>query len=67
LGFAGTVEVHLNNGGNTPSGVLKGYRSAMYLGIGLGGLGMALSAVYVAKVYQAEKRLKHAVEEEAGE
>ncbi|KAJ5832780.1 hypothetical protein N7474_001091 [Penicillium riverlandense] len=67
LGFAGTVEVHVNNGGNTPSDVLKGYRGAMYLGIGLGGLGMALSVVYVAKVYQAEKRLKPAVEEEAGE
>ncbi|KAJ5557066.1 major facilitator superfamily-domain-containing protein [Penicillium frequentans] len=52
LGFAGTVEVNVNNGGNTPHDVLKGYRGALYLAIGLGGLGMALSAFYTFKSYR---------------
>ncbi|KAB8238567.1 MFS transporter [Aspergillus alliaceus] len=52
LGFAGTVEVHVNNGGHTASDVLKGYRGALYLAIGLGGLGMALSALYTFKSYR---------------
>ncbi|KAE8350330.1 major facilitator superfamily-domain-containing protein [Aspergillus coremiiformis] len=52
LGFAGTVEVHVNNGGHTPNDVLKGYRGALYMAIGLGGLGMALSALYTFKSYR---------------
>lgn len=32
LGFAGTVEVHVNNGGKTPDDLLKGYRGAFYMG-----------------------------------
>lgn len=38
LGMAGTVEAHVN-GGN----LLKGYRGAWYLAIGLDGLGIALA------------------------
>lgn len=49
LGIAGTVEVHVNRGGRTDADLLKGYRSAEYLGIGLAGLGIAVSLVYVAK------------------
>lgn len=49
LGFAGTVEVHVNNGGETPDDLLKGYRGAFYMGIGLGGLGIVISLVYVPK------------------
>ncbi|CAG8947443.1 unnamed protein product [Penicillium salamii] len=54
LGFAGTVEVHVNNGGTTPADLLKGYRGALYVAIGLGGLGMFLSAIYTFKGYRAE-------------
>lgn len=43
LGFAGTVETQVNNGGKTPDDVLKGYRAAWYLGIGLAGLGILLA------------------------
>lgn len=32
LGFAGTVQVHVNNGGKTPEDLLKGYRGAFYMG-----------------------------------
>jgi hypothetical protein len=32
LGFAGTVEVHVNNGGRTQQDLLRGYRGAFYMG-----------------------------------
>jgi hypothetical protein len=32
LGFAGTVEVHVNNGGRSPEDLLRGYRGAFYMG-----------------------------------
>jgi hypothetical protein len=67
LGFAGTVEVHVNNGGNTPGDVLKGYRGALYVAIGLGALGMVLSASYTFKGYRAESRSKDDESEESGE
>ena len=45
LGFAGTVETRvLANGGNT----LEGYRSALYLAIGLSGLAIGLGLVFNA-------------------
>jgi hypothetical protein len=47
LGFAGTVEVHVNNGGRTPADVLKGYRGAWYMGVALSGLGMVIAAIFV--------------------
>ncbi|KEF58035.1 uncharacterized protein A1O9_05958 [Exophiala aquamarina CBS 119918] len=49
LGFAGTVEVHVNRGGRTPSDLLYGYRSAWYLGIGCSGLGLLVSLVFLMK------------------
>ena len=51
LGFAGTVEVHVNNGGKTPEDILKGYRGAWYVAIGLAGLGIVLSLSFVVKSY----------------
>lgn len=51
LGFAGTVETHINNGGLTFEDKLRGYRGALYMGIGLAGLGLALSLVFVSKTY----------------
>lgn len=49
VGFAGTVEVHVNNGGKTKADLLKGYRGALYLGVGLAGLGLAICLVFLAK------------------
>ena len=51
LGFAGTVEVNINNGGRTPQDVLKGYRGAWYLGIGFAGLGLCISIVFLIRGY----------------
>ncbi|KAK8054261.1 major facilitator superfamily domain-containing protein [Apiospora saccharicola] len=58
LGFAGTIEVNVNHGGKTPADVLLGYRGALYFGIGLCALGMALSVAFVAKGYWQESRVK---------
>lgn len=46
LGFAGTVEVHVNHGGQTRQDVLAGYRGAFYMGIGFAALGTGLSLVF---------------------
>jgi len=43
LGFAGTVEVQVNDGGKD---LLRGYRGAWYLAIGLSGLGTVLTMFY---------------------
>ncbi|KAI1607845.1 major facilitator superfamily [Exophiala viscosa] len=51
LGFAGTVEANVNNGGVTAHDILKGYRAALHLAIGIGGLGIALSAIYRLRSY----------------
>ena len=32
LGFAGTVQVHVNHGGMTPEEQFEGYRGALYMG-----------------------------------
>ncbi|KAJ5505223.1 hypothetical protein N7453_004180 [Penicillium expansum] len=44
LGFAGTVETHVNEGGHN---VLQGYRGALYMGIGLASLGLVLSICFM--------------------
>ncbi|KAE8341758.1 hypothetical protein BDV24DRAFT_150881 [Aspergillus arachidicola] len=44
LGFAGTVESNVNDGGRN---VLWGYRGALYLGIGLAGLGLVVSILFM--------------------
>jgi MFS family permease len=63
LGFAGTVETHVNNGGLTPSDTLKGYRGALYFSTGLGGLGIVLSVIFTLKCYWEERRSKPVEEE----
>jgi MFS family permease len=64
LGFAGTIEVNVNNGGTTPANVLLGYRGAWYFGIGLTGLGIVLSLVFVAKGYWQDNKVKRSLGEE---
>ena len=43
LGFAGTVEGQVNNTGED---VLQGYRGALYMGVGLSGLGVAVALLF---------------------
>ena len=44
LGFAGVAEAYTNDGGKN---VLKGYRSAIHLGVGMAGLAVVLALVFV--------------------
>ena len=54
LGFAGTVEVYVGGGD-----VLQGYRGAMYMGIGLSGIGVVLATVNkLIEVIRAAKSKK---------
>ena len=61
LGFAGTVEVNVNRGGRNFHDKLFGYRAALYMAIGLAGLGVATSLVYLVKT--KVKRTTPSVEE----
>jgi MFS family permease len=56
LGFAGTVEVHKNNGGHTKEDLLKGYRAALYMAVGLSGTGIIISALFLFKQRLQKRR-----------
>lgn len=56
LGFAGTVESHVNHGGKTPEDLLLGFRGAWYLGVGLSGFGLFLSLIFLARGYWKDRR-----------
>lgn len=58
LGFAGTVEVNVNNGGKTVEDVMKGFRGALYMGVGLSVLGLFLCAIFLLKTYWHDGRKK---------
>jgi hypothetical protein len=58
LGIAGTVESRVNRDGQDP---FAGIRGAQYVGIGLAGLGVLVSIIYI--VVSTAKRLLHAEEE----
>ncbi|KIW78101.1 hypothetical protein Z517_07934 [Fonsecaea pedrosoi CBS 271.37] len=60
LGIAGTVEVHVNDGGRNP---LQGYRGAWYLAIGLDGLGI-LCAICLILSWRAQVKGKEKVNSE---
>ncbi|CAJ2510089.1 Uu.00g059890.m01.CDS01 [Anthostomella pinea] len=55
LGIAGTVEFHVNNGGTTPGDILRGYRGAWYVGIGLGIVGLVVSLIFAWKFSRRQK------------
>ncbi|KAF2734068.1 MFS general substrate transporter [Polyplosphaeria fusca] len=57
LGFAGTLETNINKGGTTEEDRLDGYRGGLWLSVGLAGLGLVLSLIFVGKE-QLQKRQK---------
>ena len=65
LGFAGTVERQINNGGLTSADKLTGYRGAFYMELGLTGLGLVLSLIFVAKGYWLERKKKYVSSEQS--
>ncbi|KAI0542207.1 major facilitator superfamily transporter [Xylaria digitata] len=52
LGVAGAVELHVNGDGQTPEDMLRGYRGAWYLGIGLGVTGFLISLLFICRFSQ---------------
>jgi hypothetical protein len=55
LELSGTVEAHVNNAGRN---FLRGYRGALYMGIGLVGLGLVVSicVTYVCELRKISRR-----------
>ena len=58
LGFAGTIDAHVNHGGTTPEDLLLGFRGSWYFAIGLSGFGLFLSLVFLARGYWKDRRKK---------
>ncbi|KAK2060351.1 MFS general substrate transporter [Colletotrichum caudatum] len=55
VGFAGTVEVHVNNGGRTKEDQFAGFRGALYMGVGLAGLGLGVALTFLAREWRHRK------------
>ncbi|GHJ85983.1 hypothetical protein NliqN6_2385 [Naganishia liquefaciens] len=64
LGLAGLVEMRINPNGDK---LLEGYRAAWYVGIGTGGLGMAVALMAVIAERAERKVAQHKAREEDGE
>ena len=61
LGMAGLVDSRLDRGGRD---MLRGFRSAWYLGIGLGSLGMAVSTYFIITGVSKSHRKKRALHDD---
>ncbi|KAI0180061.1 MFS general substrate transporter [Hypoxylon sp. FL1284] len=55
LGVAGTVEAQVNNGGKNNEDILKGYRGAWYVAIGLGVVGLILCLIFTWKFSKRQR------------
>ena len=62
VGMAATVEVHVSNGGKTKEDELRGYRAALYLGIGFGAMGVVTSLLFLLKVRLRKRSGKDVIE-----
>ncbi|KAG6009926.1 hypothetical protein E4U21_000697 [Claviceps maximensis] len=56
VGFAGTVEVHVNRGDVTADDKLRAYRGALFMGVGLATLGLLVSGAFVARERLSKSR-----------
>ncbi|KAJ5242082.1 MFS general substrate transporter [Penicillium citrinum] len=55
LGFAGTIELQINNGGKTKADLLHGYRGTLWFSVGLTAFGTILAIVFLIKDYRERK------------
>ena len=67
LGFAGTVEVYVNDGGATLGDVLRGYRGGFYMGIGLAVLGILVCTAFLIKTERAKGHKGGVLDQEKGQ
>ncbi|KAG6040800.1 hypothetical protein E4U41_007017 [Claviceps citrina] len=49
VGFAGTVEVHVQGAGDTLDDRFRGYRGALFMAVGTAGLGLLVSCAFLAR------------------
>ena len=56
VGFAGTVEIHVQGNGETTEERLDGFRGGLYMGVGLAGLGLLVCLAYMARDHFISKR-----------
>lgn len=54
LGIAGTVEVSVNRGGQTPEDIMYGIRCAWYTGVALAAFGVVLGALFFGRMFLKE-------------
>ncbi|KAJ5261073.1 MFS general substrate transporter [Penicillium angulare] len=64
LGFAGTIELQINNGGKTKADLLYGYRGTLWFSVGLTAFGSVLALVFLLKDIRRRKLAKKQKEEE---
>jgi MFS family permease len=58
VGIAGTVETRISRGGDTAEAELAGYRSSLYLGIGISGMGVLTSILFLCKMQMRKSRVE---------
>lgn len=49
LGFAGTIELQINNGGHTKADLLYGYRGTLWFSVGLTSFGIVLALIFLLR------------------
>ncbi|KAL3961189.1 hypothetical protein ACCO45_002712 [Purpureocillium lilacinum] len=59
VGFAGTVEVHVHGNGETKEERLRGFRGALYMAIGLAGLGLIVCLAFLTRELTSGKADMH--------
>ncbi|CAI7673538.1 unnamed protein product [Penicillium pancosmium] len=64
LGFAGTIELQINNGGKTAADLLHGYRGTLWFSVGLTAFGTILALTFLLKDHRRRKLANNEKEEE---
>jgi hypothetical protein len=64
LGFAGTIELEINNGGHTKADLLHGYRGTLWFSVGLTAFGTVLALIFLLKDLRRRKLAKNQTEEQ---
>ncbi|RYP19454.1 hypothetical protein DL765_003355 [Monosporascus sp. GIB2] len=64
LGFAGTIELQINNGGHTKENLLRGYRGTLWFSVGLTAFGTVLALIFLLKDLRRRKLAGNQKEEE---
>lgn len=55
LGFAGTIELQVNNDGNTKADLLHGYQSTLWVSVGSTAFGTILALIFLLKDHRRRK------------